>query len=165
MRTQRGSCWATRLSNRTSAQLLLAMVDQQQAGAISAAFPAPPPFYKDFTEENLERLAQIQESRSAAQETPSSSSPTPLVYDDLLELPHELRSSLIHLIPPPPPIDTYRSFGQTLTVSFSKLLPSFSLRKSLTSLPLPSSKRLLPLCPPKHPPFTPPPQPNRPSSR
>ncbi|MCJ1364487.1 Mediator of RNA polymerase II transcription subunit 7 [Acarospora aff. strigata] len=34
---------------------------QQQSGAISAAFPAPPPFYKHFTEQNLSRLKELQQ--------------------------------------------------------------------------------------------------------
>ncbi|KAL8860513.1 MAG: hypothetical protein Q9178_003172 [Gyalolechia marmorata] len=66
------------------------------SAAISAAFPAPPPFYKAFTPSNLNRLSSLQESNPTL---------------TLLDLPPELRN----LLPPPPPPSNqqYRVFGET----------------------------------------------------
>ncbi|KAL8847985.1 MAG: hypothetical protein Q9221_006947 [Calogaya cf. arnoldii] len=66
------------------------------SAAISAAFPAPPPFYKTFTTSNLARLSSLQESNPSL---------------TLLDLPTELRN----LLPPPlpPPNQQYRIFGET----------------------------------------------------
>lgn len=70
------------------------------SATISAAFPAPPPFYKSFTPGNLALVAAHQEeTRHAASSSPSQSANL---------LPEDAR----HLIPPPPPRDgKYRSFG------------------------------------------------------
>ncbi|KAL8970767.1 MAG: hypothetical protein Q9183_001363, partial [Haloplaca sp. 2 TL-2023] len=67
------------------------------AAAISAAFPAPPPFYKSFTQDNLSHLSRLREVN------PSITA---------LDLPPELRT----LLPPPPPSPKhqYRSFGATV---------------------------------------------------
>lgn len=103
-----------------SAHLLLynPMAEQQPSGAVSAAFPAPPPFYKHFTEQNLAHLKELQNS------PPSSDPRTTDPSDDsnkapstdahrLLDLPPELR----YLIPPPPPpTGEYRSFGDHYNV-------------------------------------------------
>lgn len=90
------------------------MTDQPQAGTISAAFPAPPPFYKSFTPQNLERLQEHLES--SGQQPTSSPATQPITTPplDLLSLPPELRN----LIPPPPPPEgKYRSFGTLHDVS------------------------------------------------
>ncbi|KAL8840755.1 MAG: hypothetical protein Q9170_001193 [Blastenia crenularia] len=70
------------------------------ATAISAAFPAPPPFYKSFTPANLASLASLQESNPS------------LTANDL---PSELRN----LLPPAPPApkQQYRTFGETHEIS------------------------------------------------
>ncbi|KAI9873281.1 MAG: Mediator of RNA polymerase II transcription subunit 7 [Pleopsidium flavum] len=80
------------------------MTDQQQPGAISAAFPAPPPFYKHFTSQNLARLKELQQQAEPnTTATESTNSPS-----HLLDLPPELR----FLIPPEPPsLGIYKSFG------------------------------------------------------
>ncbi len=81
------------------------MADQPQSGAASSAFPAPPPFWKSFTSENLERQKELLDSNDQSSSTPSSPPQSKL---DLLSLPPELRN----LFPPPPPPDgKYRSFG------------------------------------------------------
>ena len=60
---------------------------QQQQQALSA-FPAPPPFYKHFTPDNLLRVKELQDSGQ--------------------DIPPELRP----LLPPAPPEEgTYHSFG------------------------------------------------------
>ncbi|KAL8719806.1 MAG: hypothetical protein Q9225_003241 [Loekoesia sp. 1 TL-2023] len=66
------------------------------SAAISAAFPAPPPFYRSFTPDNLARLSSLQQSNPS------------LTADDL---PPELRNLLPP--PPPPPNHQYRTFGET----------------------------------------------------
>lgn len=59
------------------------------SAAISAAFPAPPPFYKSFTPSNLARLSELDTS-------------------------NDLPSDLLNLLPPPPPSPNqeYRTFGE-----------------------------------------------------
>ncbi|KAG7007618.1 mediator of RNA polymerase II transcription subunit 7 [Physcia stellaris] len=84
------------------------MADQQQSVTISSAFPAPPPFYKHFTTENLARLETIKSSKQPAGEEISLDAPVkspPPV--DITSLPSELR----YLIPPSPPTGEYRSFN------------------------------------------------------
>ncbi|KAF2494631.1 putative RNA polymerase II mediator complex protein [Lophium mytilinum] len=67
--------------------------------------PQPPPFYKHFTAQNLERLKEIREAvGSEGNDDTEASAPT------MLELPPELR----YLVPPEPPADgIYKSFGET----------------------------------------------------
>ncbi|KAL8874388.1 MAG: hypothetical protein Q9174_000287 [Haloplaca sp. 1 TL-2023] len=66
--------------------------------AISAAFPAPPPFYKFFTQDNLSRLSDLRQAN------PSLTA---------LDLPPELHP----LLPPAPPSPKhqYRTFGATVS--------------------------------------------------
>ncbi|KAL8715815.1 MAG: hypothetical protein Q9220_000482 [cf. Caloplaca sp. 1 TL-2023] len=66
------------------------------SAAISAAFPAPPPFYKSFTSTNLSRLSSLRDSNPSIT---SSSLPPDL---------HNLLSP-----PPPPSNQPYRLFGET----------------------------------------------------
>lgn len=82
------------------------MADQPQPGTISAAFPAPPPFYKSFMSQNLERLQERLESSS--QPTSPAAQLTTAPNPAVLSLPPELRN----LIPPSAPTEgKYRSFG------------------------------------------------------
>lgn len=85
------------------------MAAEPQAGAVSAAFPAPPPFYKSFTPNNIERLQHFNDPASQTSiETQRSSGPSIPSISDPTSLPAELH----HLIPPAPPSDgKYRSFG------------------------------------------------------
>jgi len=97
------------------------MADQQpQSGAISAAFPAPPPFYKHFTEQNLSHLRDLQQQQAQTDSTtvdPAAAS-TPKLFD----LPPELR----FLIPPDPPSSgLYKSFGDQYNASPPSRLPHF----------------------------------------
>lgn len=103
---------------------------QHKANVLSAAFPAPPPFYKSFTADNLARLKQLQHSRTRQQlgqddgdknagtstgqdydgvGDESSSGKSPATKD----LPPELQ----YLVPPAPPTaGIYRSFGDSYSV-------------------------------------------------
>ncbi|MCJ1245377.1 Mediator of RNA polymerase II transcription subunit 7 [Trapelia coarctata] len=87
------------------------MAEQQQS--ISVAFPAPPPFYKDFTEENVASYTELQAAASTDTTNIQSSQ---LPHPSILDLPPELR----YLRPPsPPPNGKYRSFGESLSLSAS----------------------------------------------
>lgn len=67
------------------------MADNPQPRALAAPFPTPPPFYKSFTKENLQRLRKIHKASGSNTETPT-----------------DLRD----LVPPEPPADgRYKSFG------------------------------------------------------
>ena len=85
------------------------MAAEPQAGAISAAFPAPPPFYRSFTPENLASLQRfLDPSSQSSTDTLRSSGLSILSIADTTSLPTELR----HLIPPTTSDDgKYRSFG------------------------------------------------------
>jgi mediator of RNA polymerase II transcription subunit 7 len=73
-----------------------------------AYFPDPPPFYKQFTRENQDRL-QLFKSDNGINEDEAESGM--LSATQLLSLPPELRC----LVPPEPPADDdeYRIFGET----------------------------------------------------
>ncbi|KAL6714420.1 Mediator of RNA polymerase II transcription subunit 7 [Lecanora helva] len=106
------------------------MADQPQQTAVSAAFPAPPPFYKSFTTENLERQREYLDSIG---HDPKAAIPS-LDPSQLLSLPAELRN----LFPPPPPPDgKYRSFGvehdiSTTSATESQIIPTPARLHTLT---------------------------------
>lgn len=93
------------------------MAEQQQANALAAAFPSPPPFYQYFSSENLERIAAL---RAESQNEPGGTGPEKKTSGDsrpqtlrLGDLPLELR----FLQPPEPPAEgKYRSFGDLYNV-------------------------------------------------
>lgn len=102
------------------------MSDQQQQRNVSAAFPAPPPFWKHFTPSNVAKLEEIK----AASEYSEASSKKRWTPEKLraLEVPQELR----YLIPPPPPVEgALELFGEQMNVR--DLISSF-LRNILTNL-------------------------------
>lgn len=82
----------------------------EQSG-IAAPFPAPPPFYKHFTKENLTALRQLRKEAGVplkpSNET-TADDERPRRDVDVGALPPELR----YLVPPEPPQDgTYNVFG------------------------------------------------------
>lgn len=88
---------------------MLNMADAQRA--LTAAFPPPPPFWKHFTTETIEKLERIKKE-SAAQKTSTGKKWT---ASDLraLDVPPELR----YLIPPEAPTEgTYSVFGELQNV-------------------------------------------------
>lgn len=80
------------------------MTDQLRA-LPTAPFPAPPPFWKQFTSDNFERLKAIQNAAGKVQ----ANAPN---------LPPELQN----LLPPSPPAETYTVFGEEHTVRRSDRL-------------------------------------------
>jgi mediator of RNA polymerase II transcription subunit 7 len=85
---------------------------EQPPPTLTITYPTPPPFYKDFTPENI---ARIEELRAAKIEDDSQAkySPATTLPKRLLDLPPELRC----LQPPEPPVDGfYRCFGIDHTV-------------------------------------------------
>ncbi len=102
------------------------MADQPPPAAISSVYPAPPPFYKSFTAENLAAQKTYLETINQPASGPL---PTPASGLDLLSLPPELRN----LFPPaPPPDGKYRSFGVEYDVSAANsscLVNNLSLTK------------------------------------
>ena len=85
---------------------------EQQTAAISAAFPAPPTFYKAFTPSNLAQLKSLKETSTSPSGTQSPSQ-SQGITKSLLDLPPELR----YLIPPARPLGgRYRSFGEERSV-------------------------------------------------
>lgn len=90
-----------------------AMAEQNtQPSAISAPFPAPPPFYHHFTRENLAQVRKIRK-QTASYEITSNAPQSKEI--DVLCVPPELR----YLIPPPPPSPTtaYRTFNSHINPS------------------------------------------------
>ncbi|KAL3421646.1 hypothetical protein PVAG01_05802 [Phlyctema vagabunda] len=86
------------------------MAEQQQPNALGTTFPAPPPFWQNFTPENLDRIAELRATHPDAEgkktKEKKEGAYTPPVR--LLDLPAELR----FLQPPEPPADgTWTCFG------------------------------------------------------
>jgi mediator of RNA polymerase II transcription subunit 7 len=75
-------------------------------------FPDPPPFFKHFTTENLERLKDVHKEADNGTESLNdiADSSLKLSTEQILSLPTELR----YLIPPPPPNDdeSFHVFGE-----------------------------------------------------
>ncbi|MCJ1392904.1 Mediator of RNA polymerase II transcription subunit 7 [Xylographa bjoerkii] len=109
------------------------MAEQQQTTSITAAFPAPPPFYKHFTEAHLARFAELQADPTTELEDTKNKQPS---SGSLLDLPPELR----YLQPPPPPANgKYRSFGEDHSLA-APLTPLPDETSALyTSPPTPAS--------------------------
>jgi len=77
------------------------MADQGQPRVLTAAFPTPPPYYKSFTKENVQRLRKLQKEAGTTSEDSNHAI-------NRQSLPHELRN----LVPPDPPADgRFKSFG------------------------------------------------------
>lgn len=101
------------------------MAEEQQTAQITAAFPAPPPFYQHFSAQNMEHLKELKEAAGLNEsESDPLSGVSKGAQSRLLDLPPELR----YLVPPPPPADgKYRSFGAMCDVCFSTCLPVSAL--------------------------------------
>jgi mediator of RNA polymerase II transcription subunit 7 len=79
--------------------------DQQQP--LAAAFPAPPPYYKNFTKKNIERLKSLQVSADADTNVDAVEN----------QIRKDLPAELQCLVPPDPPADgKLRFFGEEVDV-------------------------------------------------
>ncbi|KAF2091325.1 hypothetical protein K490DRAFT_33027 [Saccharata proteae CBS 121410] len=102
------------------------MADEPEIAPLEAAFPAPPPFWQQFTARNLERVREI-EAEAAAKKEKENGEDMDTEEDgeeggtgargpglQAMDLPPELRA----LIPPQPPADgVYRCFGEVVNLS------------------------------------------------
>lgn len=92
------------------------MEDGSRANLLSAAFPAPPPFYKNFTPDNVAQLQLLKDEAKAdannnAVVDEQGSGLTDEQFKNLLP-------ELLYLIPPEPPKSgLYQCFGEAFDVS------------------------------------------------
>jgi mediator of RNA polymerase II transcription subunit 7 len=94
------------------------MADQDpQAGDVEpqllSYFPSPPPFYKNFTAENVARLKSYKQEKGIEDE--EDGMPTHMTAEQQQELPVELR----FMVPPKPPgeEEEFRVFNEVTKVS------------------------------------------------
>lgn len=84
-----------------------------EQAAMAAPFPAPPPFYKHFTKQNLARLKQIRKEAGITDSATAERNDEKTDVD-ILSLPPELR----YLVPPDPPINgKFSSFGTSIDLN------------------------------------------------
>ena len=95
------------------------MEEPQPEARLAATFPAPPPFWKDFTDENISRISELRTANSKDGAKPSD--PATSLPARILDLPPELR----FLQPPEEPVEgIYRSFGDLYNVcTYIRKLP------------------------------------------
>lgn len=95
------------------------MANQEEVISHAALFPPPPPFFKNFTTENLSRLKELKEAAGIGK-AGGSITKNEIEALRLLDLPPELR----YLIPPALPVDgRYRGFGEEQDVCARHLGP------------------------------------------
>jgi len=99
----------------------------EQANALAAAFPSPPPFYQHFTPENVDRIVGLRAAHQSSIDASSEPQPPNSKGNKLgaglrlLDLPPELR----FLQPPEPPVEgVYRNFGDIYNLN--EVLPSLA---------------------------------------
>ncbi|CAG8953655.1 hypothetical protein HYFRA_00010114 [Hymenoscyphus fraxineus] len=81
-------------------------MEEQPEARLAASFPAPPPFWQSFTEENTTLISSLRASQSV--EPAKEFDPSTTLPPRILDLPAELR----YLQPPEPPAEgVYRCFG------------------------------------------------------
>ncbi|KAJ6086278.1 Mediator complex subunit Med7 [Penicillium sp. IBT 16267x] len=95
------------------------MADPNQQRAVNTAFAPPPPLWKHFTRENLDRLKEIKTEASKDENgRPNRTKQWSPAELRALDLPPELR----YLVPPDIPTGEYSVFGEWQTLSTT--LPS-----------------------------------------
>lgn len=94
------------------------MADGGQQRALTAAFPPPPPFWKHFTPENIQKLEEIKQEAAKKEDGKPNKKWSPAELR-ALDVPSELR----FLVPPEIPSSGYYSvFGELQSVCFSSAL-------------------------------------------
>lgn len=97
------------------------MADLNQQGAATTAFAPPPPLWKHFTRENLDRLEQIKTEASKDESgRPNRNKEWTPSELRALDLPPELR----FLVPPEIPKGQYTVFGEPQSVSSGDVVTS-----------------------------------------
>ncbi|KAJ5363492.1 Mediator of RNA polymerase II transcription subunit 7 [Penicillium cataractarum] len=111
------------------------MSDPNEQRAVATAFAPPPPLWKHFTRDNLDKLDQIKTEASKKNDgtSPSEKSWSPAELR-ALDLPPELR----FLVPPEIPTGEYTVFGEPQTLSTT--LPSLKDQGIEQLYPEPSSE-------------------------
>ncbi|KAJ5253601.1 hypothetical protein N7505_009701 [Penicillium chrysogenum] len=95
------------------------MADESQQRAVATAFAPPPPLWKHFTRENIDKLEQIKAEASKSEDGRLHKNKQWSAAElRALELPSELR----YLVPPDIPKGPYSVFGELQTLSTT--LPS-----------------------------------------
>ncbi|KAJ5392993.1 hypothetical protein N7465_011967 [Penicillium sp. CMV-2018d] len=95
------------------------MADESQQRAVNTAFAPPPPLWKHFTRENIDKVEQIKAEASKKEDGRSNKNKQWSAAElCALELPSELR----YLVPPDIPEGQYSVFGELQTMSTT--LPS-----------------------------------------
>ncbi|KUM62963.1 hypothetical protein ACN42_g4121 [Penicillium freii] len=95
------------------------MADESQQRAVNTAFAPPPPLWKHFTRENIDKVEQIKAEASKKEDGRSNKNKQWSAAElRALELPSELR----YLVPPDIPEGQYSVFGELQTMSTT--LPS-----------------------------------------
>ncbi|CAI7585391.1 hypothetical protein PCG10_001623 [Penicillium crustosum] len=95
------------------------MADESQQRAVNTAFAPPPPLWKHFTRENIDKVEQIKAEASKKEDGRSNKNKQWSAAElRALELPSELR----YLVPPDIPKGQYSVFGELQTMSTT--LPS-----------------------------------------
>lgn len=109
--------WSSPASPLLSESSNTKMEEQQQPNPLAPAFPTPPPFWQQFTPENIARIEELREEQHKTESKPATSDYT--LPPRLLDLPAELRC----LQPPEPPVNgKYRCFGDYYDVRTSRSL-------------------------------------------
>ncbi|KAJ5501097.1 hypothetical protein N7527_012218 [Penicillium freii] len=89
------------------------MADESQQRAVNTAFAPPPPLWKHFTRENIDKVEQIKAEASKKEDGRSNKNKQWSAAElRALELPSELR----YLVPPDIPEGQYSVFGELQTV-------------------------------------------------
>jgi len=89
------------------------MADENQKRAVNTAFAPPPPLWKHFTPENIEKVEQIKTEASKGEDgRPNKKKEWSASELRALELPSELR----YLVPPDIPKGQYSVFGELQAV-------------------------------------------------
>lgn len=97
------------------------MADANEQRAVATAFAPPPPLWKHFTRDNLDKFDQIKTEASKEKDgQPAGEKKWSPAELRALDLPPELR----FLVPPEIPTGEYTVFGEPQTVCLSR--PSFS---------------------------------------
>lgn len=89
------------------------MADESQQRAVNTAFAPPPPLWKHFSRENIDKVEQIKAEASKKEDGRSNKNKQWSAAElRALELPSELR----YLVPPDIPEGQYSVFGELQTV-------------------------------------------------